>query len=387
MAQDIANKTQEESVLRATKEDNAEETREESVTIEAWWEHQLVFVGLAVVTAIFLVAGLILYQIPGFLDWNERTKWMPDLVSLLVLIVSLFFAYASARSSKQAERVRDEIKQQNLLMGQTVEKLKHTTTDVQDKVDQLGTVTKNVQTEVKTLVDVSRKMLNGIPAILSESVTILRNAEDDIWLANFTLRFGAVHYVKYVFDKDKDESREAKNFRKKQTEFWDLITDKIRKVRSVRILTLHPDRFSDGFLEALKNRDGYEEMDIQKELKDMQDAYFAIKETASHREVIKVYPQENSKGITDNSVVEPKLDIKCANNLPLQMLIAKRRTQDEDGNEKQFYSCLVFFVGTENLEAADVQGLYTEHIPVIQLFMSLYSSFAESQTKFPPIQP
>lgn len=229
-----------------------------------------------------------------------------------------------------------------------------------------GNQANRLEKGLEDLQEVVRFRLNGIPSIMGPAIHLVDKATDELFFMTFTPFLGAAHLDALAADKGEsavsvigEESTETFEFA--VNHFREKLEEKIKVIPKMKLLIVSEAGWK-PFFEGLKLRgDGYNSLDVNKELTKLKTSIEWVIEEAVHCHKARVA----TAGALPERVI-----IKQVDSIPFQMLAAKLKPRFDGGAVR--WGCLVFMVGSETvgLNRATV-GFYTEVKDFMDIFMNV----------------
>ena len=229
-----------------------------------------------------------------------------------------------------------------------------------------GNQANRLEKGIENLEEVVRFRLNGIPSILGPAIHLMEKATDELFFMTFTPFLGAAHLDALAADKGESEvsvigEESTETFELAVNHFREKLEEKIKVIPKMKLLTVTETGWR-PFFEGLKlRRDGYDNLDVDKEMAKLKTSIEWVIEEAAHTHKARVATTGTSPA---------RVIIKQVDSIPFQMLSAKLKPRFDGGAER--WGCLVFMVGSETvgLNRATV-GFYTEVKDFMDIFMNV----------------
>ncbi len=317
---------------------------------------------------------------------SEGNRWLKIVCVLVGVAIGLGISSVFALAEFRVTKSNEWLETFNVALGTFIGFLLSaiiTWYSMQKGKEDLSNMSSALGHQILNIEDVTRKLLEDFPEIFSVAFEMLDKAHKRLWILNFTPCFGYVHAFNKRFI---EEYAAIKNFPSKAVdEQHKFLEERVRRfygkieleadfLEDFRLATIHPDDFAEKFMEPVfakvNNPDAWfldtapikgSVTDNIREIVRKQHA-----STTSNIEAKLSNKYRQSKTVSQDRVV-------FLNKVPLQMLIADKGDKD---------TCLVFFIGTDNITSEhEIKGFYTEFPDLVKLFKGIFDGIVRDHDK------
>lgn len=230
-------------------------------------------------------------------------------------------------------------------------------------------VSKNIQHQVRNIEDYTRRLLYTMPEILEKAKDLVQSAETQLWILTYTPCFGRIHeFNKRFLDQLIENKADITDQHGATLHLRNLVYTLVDGIESQAVI---PD-YRVAFMDPTLMDEHFVSPILTKEAEHLTEDKEEIRNTilTEHELALSTIQQKVARAKKHPTKAYIRKDIYLLKSLPLQIIITKDNTQKE--------TCLVFFIGEQNLEyATDVRGFTTQFTDLVDLFRSIFDSISD----------
>jgi hypothetical protein len=342
------------------------------------WEKGAFWCGVGITIGL-AIGALIAYSERYLPTWArpERLETYNVLLGAAIgLGTSLGFTYLSMKQGKEdLSSTADKLVSAS---GEIQEAVKRFQTETQGRLEELTGLSGKLGLQILNIEDATRKLLEDFPEIFSAAFEMVTKARARLWILNFTPCFGHIH----AYNKRFIESYAQRElFRSKslddQREFL------LEHVRRFTGDIESKSEWLQDFKLATVNCEDLMNMFVRPVLTKINDANAWYAGSEQFEGTINQHIEDSVRNRHETAIsgINTRCENRCGrldflNKVPLQMFIA-----DRDGKD----TCLVFFIGTDNINSEhEIKGFYTEFPDIVKLFKGVFAGIVRDHAKRPP---
>lgn len=291
--------------------------------------------------------------------------WVAVFGVLLGIMASAVISYILA--NQQIKRGSQDLNTAKQQLETQIAKISSTSDDlgkqIKDGYQQRQALNTQLSQQILNIDEVTRHrhILNGFPDIFRKAEEMLRHCQNTFYMLSFTANFGYIHTFNQVICAEVEKDGHG-TLPGRVIEFKHGIAEKAENSGvdfKLVFLSTEGDLFDSEFIRPIaeKNMDGAYSDEIRQKIATL------------NREAIElIHKALISAGKEPDECLIP------ASSIPLQIFVADiGRVGHEGSKSDRQKACLVFFVGTQNLEVSiRERGIYTEHPALVELFIDVF---------------
>lgn len=353
----------------------------------------------------FILLELVNYQQVKYFV-NQVSNFVQNNVSFIFGLVGFFGSLITGKTLKEikqanqdlredtSERLK-EIKQSNQDTSERLQEIKQANQDLREitskRLKEITKAHQDLEDEIVKIEDSTRKNYSNFGSIFARSLWLLKQAKEEVYYVNFIHSLGVPHKqneeVKRSYEKHAQELNEktssndekiTENYEEAVKNHNDILIRKMQEVKKFVSIVLNEKSLKNYFLNTLRTRPGYEEIDqLITEVIDKEKEFLETKLQACK----KLRGKDKEEG----------LEVYPLPKILLQLLITKIKEKRGTSTIDSKWGCLVFFVGTHNIGITEaMKGYYTEDKNQVEIYKELarilLQTSEETKTSGSPVE-
>lgn len=303
------------------------------------------------------------------LAWRTEIAWLVQLLYTVALVVLSFVKGWTWTTSNLGTLLTAEFGMigiiGSVLTGFILRDIRRSEGKLTSDISRIKKIEERLAYDITELEDATRRNLEGFGDIFARAYWLLGQSQDRLIYVNFCVRFGMPHVDAQVVKSDyavtaKMLGLDTTDFGTAVNRFYTLMDQKMRTIPKAELLLLDPVALHDRFLQPLKRKKEYQNLNIKEVLATESIAQMGIANARGGRK--SQFHQGDFLKTSDLAVFQ-------SNSIPIQLLIT--RIPGRDGGGK--WGTLVFLLGTENVHGDIPRGFYSE----LDHIEKVYSNFAQ----------